>query len=97
MTIFFKELKFYYAWQYNWHRRRYFQSLCTFVSTLVGQNFISRSIKLWNSIAPKLEITDFSYKISAVKIRLKNALLKLRHAVDNISLTSNDYDVAILV
>ncbi len=65
----------------------------TLISQFPSQNFISRSTKLWNTIAPKLGLFDYSYKISLARKRLKTALFKLQHATDGTDWTSNDYDV----
>ena len=58
-----------------------------------SNDFFSRSTKLWNLIAPKLQILDFSFKINQAKNRLKQALLKLQHASDDVGWTKNDYDL----
>ena len=39
----------------------------TLISQFPSHDFISRSTKLWNTIAPKLGITEFSYKINHTK------------------------------
>ena len=65
----------------------------TLISQLPSQDFISRSTKLWNIIAPKIGLFDYSYKISLARNCLKRALLKLQHASDCTNWTSNDYDV----
>ena len=65
----------------------------TLISQLPSQDFISRSTKLWNTIAPKLGLFDYSYKISLAKNLLKRALLKLQYASDNTNWTSNDHDL----
>ena len=63
------------------------------ISQFPSQDFVSRSTKLWNTVASKLDITEFSYKISHAKNILKKALLKLQHAADGVSWTSGDCDV----
>ena len=63
------------------------------ISQFPSFDFISRSTKLWNTIAPKLGITEFSHKISHAKSTLKKALLKLQHTADGVSWTSNDFDI----
>jgi hypothetical protein len=65
----------------------------TLISQLPSQDFISRSTKLWNIIAPKIGLFDYSYKISLARYCLKRALLKLQHASGCTNWTSNDYDV----
>ena len=64
----------------------------TLISQFPSHDFISRSTKLWNTIAPKLGITEFSCKISHAKNILKKALLTLQHAVDGVDWTSGDSD-----
>ena len=65
----------------------------TIISQLPSNDFISRSTKIWNTIAPKLKLFDYSYKISLAKSRLKKALLKLQHAYNDSAWTTSDYDI----
>jgi hypothetical protein len=58
----------------------------------VFNDFISRSTSIWNSIAPKFKLQDYSYKISLAKSNLKKALLRIQHAEDQITWTPNDCD-----
>ena len=58
-----------------------------------AENFVSRSIKIWNLITPKLKISDFSHKISSTKNKLKTALLKLQNSNDPVIWTTGDFDV----
>jgi len=55
-------------------------------------DFISRSTSIWNSIAPKFKLQDYSYKIGLAKSNLKKALLRIQHAEDQINWTPNDFD-----
>ena len=57
-----------------------------------AENFISRSTKIWNSITPKLKLTDFSYKISTIKIKLKNALLKLQNSNSAVTWINDNFN-----
>ena len=59
--------------------------------------FIHRSAQIWNILAPKLGILDYSIKINATRNMLKQALLKRQHAEENIEWTSEDYSVAKVV
>ena len=56
------------------------------------QDFISRSTTIWNSIAPKLKLQDFSYKVSLAKSNLKKALLSVQHSGDSVTWTENNFD-----
>ena len=58
-----------------------------------ANNFLSRSTKIWNILTPKFKLIDFSFNISTVKTRLKNALLKLQDSNDPIAWTTNDFDI----
>ena len=62
------------------------------VPPVTTNGFISRSTTIWNSIAPKLKLQDFSYKISLAKSNLKKALLNIQDMGDPISWTENDFD-----
>ena len=65
----------------------------TLISTFGTTNdFISRSTSIWNTIAPKFKIQDYSYKIGLAKSNLKKALLRLQHLEDQIDWTPNDFD-----
>ena len=55
-------------------------------------DFISRSTSIWNAIAPKFKLQDYSYKIGLAKSNLKKALLMIQHAEDLLDWTSNDFD-----
>jgi hypothetical protein len=65
----------------------------TLISQLPSEDFFSRSTKLWNTVAPKLGLFDYSYKISLARNQLKKALLKLQHASESTQWTSNDCDI----
>ena len=57
-----------------------------------AENFVSRSGNLWNKIAPKLKINDFSFKLSSLKNILKSSLLSLQHAENPLTWTSEDFN-----
>ena len=65
----------------------------TLIASLPTNDFISRSTKIWNIIAPKLKVLDYSHKISLAKSRLKRALLNIQQAGDMISWTDNNFDM----
>ena len=37
------------------------------INDFPAENFVSRSTKIWNTVTPKLKLTDYSCKISGVK------------------------------
>ena len=56
-------------------------------------DFISRSTKIWNNIAPKLKLMDYSHKISAAKSSLKRMLLKTQCSGDIMNWNENNFDL----
>ena len=75
--------------QFNISRRK--QTMI--ISSSPTENFVSRSSNLWNIIAPKLKLTDHSYKISSLKNTMKRCLLNLQHAENPLTWTSGDFDI----
>ena len=63
------------------------------IPKVTGESFISRWTKIWNTLTPKLKLTDFSYKISSTKNSLKNSLLQLQNSNDPIAWTSADFEI----
>ncbi len=59
--------------------------------------FIHRSAQIWNILAPKLKISDFSVKINSARNMLKQALLKRQHEEETIEWTSEDHNLAKVV
>ena len=59
-----------------------------------SNNFTHRSALIWNTLAPKLGIYDYSIKINAIRNMLKQALLKRQHTEETIEWTSEDYNLA---
>ena len=66
----------------------------TIITSYPTSDFTSRSTSLWNTIAPKLKLYDYSHKISHVKSHLKNSLLTMQHAKDKIEWLQDDIDVS---
>ena len=64
------------------------------ISSSPTANFVSRSSNLWNTIAPKLKLTDHSYKITSLKNTMKRCLLNLQHAENPLTWTSGDFDIS---
>ncbi len=58
-----------------------------------SENFIHRSAQIWNILAPRLGILDYSVKISATRNMLKKALLKRQHEEETIDWTPEDYNL----
>ena len=64
----------------------------TIITSTPAGNFVSRSSYLWNKVAPKLKLVDYCFSISALKSNLKSALLKLQHADNPITWSSEDFN-----
>ena len=62
------------------------------ITSTPAQNFISRSSTLWNKIAPKFKINDYSFKLSLFKNTLKKSLMILQHSGDPLTWSSQDFD-----
>ena len=65
----------------------------TLITSFPSHDFISRGTIIWNTIAPKLKLLDYSHNISLAKSSLKRALLHLQHSGDNLTWTKNDSDI----
>ena len=65
----------------------------TLITPIPSNNFISRSTYLWNTIAPKLKVPDYSVKISMVRNTLKKILFKLQHKENKLVWTIEDYNI----
>ena len=65
----------------------------TLISSFPTNDFISRATTVWNTIAPKLKVLDYSHKISLAKSGLKRALLNIQQAGDMITWTDNNFDM----
>ena len=63
------------------------------ISDIPAEHFISKSTKIWNTLTPKLKLTDYSFKINTMKNNLKRLLLLLQNSNDPFTWTSNDFDV----
>ena len=64
------------------------------ISGFPSQNFIDRSTRLWNSIAPKLGFQDYSPKVSLIKLSLKKALQACQHKENPLEWTTEDYSAS---
>ena len=70
------------------HRK---ESMLIVPSSATG-DFIKRSTTLWNTIAPKMKLIDYSYKISLAKSNVKRALKSVQNTGDTKTWTENDFD-----
>ena len=89
----FKILKLRCPTSLNQHYQLSSRKQTALIAQLPSNDFISRSTKIWSTIAPKLKLFDFSYKISLAKSHLKKSLLRLQHAYNDSAWTSSDYDM----
>ena len=89
----FKILKFHYPIplysNYNISKRKQ----QTLILSTPSKNFIYRSSVLWNSVANKLKITDYSDSVSSVRTRLKKLLSELQHKETPFSWTTEDHNI----
>ena len=65
----------------------------TLIASHPTKDFLSRSTNLWNTVAPKLKLLDYSHSISQAKSCLKATLLNMQHANDEIAWLSDDFDI----
>ena len=63
------------------------------INDFLAENFVSRSTKIWNTVTPKLKLTDYSCKISGVKKSLKTSLLMLQNNDNPVTWTSEDFNL----
>ena len=66
----------------------------TLRASFPSKNFVSRSTSMWNILAPKLRLSDYTYKISHVKSCLKKSLLVTQHLNDELAWLPDDTDIA---
>ncbi len=59
--------------------------------------FIYRAAQIWNILAPKFGIVDYSMKINATRNMLKKALLKRQHDEETVEWTIEDYNLTKVV
>ena len=64
----------------------------TLITPILSNDFIYRSTSIWNSIAPKLRLADFSHNTSLAKSRLKKALFRIQNFGDSILWTDKNFD-----
>ena len=55
-------------------------------------NHNTRSTKLWNTITPKLKVSDFTMSIECLRQKLKESLLVIQHKNSDLNWTSEDFN-----
>ena len=65
----------------------------TLITPFPTNEFVYRSTHIWNIVAPRLKVMDYSPKISLIKSSMKKALIKIQHAKNPIFWTSEDYNI----
>jgi hypothetical protein len=65
----------------------------TLITPFPSNDFIYRATSIWNTIAPKLKLLDYSHSISLAKSTLKKALLHIQHSENETSWTQADFDM----
>ena len=63
-------------------------------SSFPSQSFTDRSTSLWNCLAPKFKLPDFSVNVSFIKSKLKSALFSNQHIENPLTWTTEDYNTA---
>ena len=56
------------------------------------ENHNTRSTKLWNTITPKLKVSDFTMSIECLRQKLKESLLVIQHKNSDLNWTSEDFN-----
>ena len=60
-------------------------------------NFTDRTTSIWNTIAPKLKIDDYSPKVGSLKNCIKMALFKNQHQDSTLEWTQEDHNITRLL
>ena len=77
---------------YNLYNKSDRKELTLIVSPCQTNDCIPRSTTLWNTIAPKLKLTDYSHKISLAKSYIIKVLHSNQNAGDALTWTENNFD-----
>ena len=64
------------------------------ITPFPSNDFIYRATTIWNTVAPKLKLQDYTHNISLAKSTLKKALLHIQHSENKLDWTENDYDLS---
>ena len=62
-----------------------------------SNTFTNRSTSIWNTVAPKLKVHDFSISISSIRGKIKSLLLSLQHRENQYDWTKEDYNIEKLI
>ena len=65
----------------------------TLITPFPSNDFVYRATTIWNTIAPKLKLLDYSHNISLAKSTLKKALIDIQHSHNEFDWTQNDFDI----
>ena len=65
----------------------------TLTPSYPSNTFTSRSTRLWNILAPKLKVIDYSVKISLIRTNLKKCIFSNQHNETELTWTSEDYSI----
>jgi hypothetical protein len=65
----------------------------TLITPFPSNDFFYRATTIWNTIAPKLKLLDYSHNISLAKSTLKKALIDIQHSNIEFDWTQNDFDI----
>ena len=63
------------------------------ITAFPSRTFTSRSSSIWNILAPKLKLYDYSENISIVKTKLKNSIFVTQHSENELTWTPGDYNI----
>ena len=77
---------------YNLYTKSHRKEIMLIVPSSSTSDFIKRSTTLWNTIAPKMKLIDYSYKISLAKSNVKRALNSVQNTGNTNSWTENDFN-----
>ncbi len=61
------------------------------------ENHNTRSTKLWNTITPKLKVSDLTMSIDCLRRKLKESLLVIQHKNSSLDWTSEDFNSTNLI
>ena len=69
----------------------------TITPSYPSKTFTSRSTYLWNILAPKMKVLDYSAKISVVKANLKKCIFTNQHNQTKLMWTTEDFNILKIV
>ena len=77
---------------YNLYTKSHRKEITLIVPSCSTGDFVKRFTTLWNTIAPKMKLVDYSYKISLAKSNVKTALNSVQNTGDANFWTENDFN-----